>query len=442
VNYFLDGALIGSAGFPFSLPWIPNEPGYHQLSAIAYDAQDQASEAVERSIFVQAVVKNPIVISAGSEWRYLDNGVNQGTTWMLPGFNDDSWSSGLAKLGFNSANSGLGTVLNYGPDSQHKYRTYYFRKRFVVPTLAGMTNLFLEVQCDDGAAIYLNGVSIYRHNLPAGTLTYDQLATNSSDDGNTWQTALLSLGNLTAGTNMIAAEVHQSSDWSSDLGFDLRLTVLGNVAGPAIVSQPEDQEKLAGETATFSAVATGSNPLNFQWQHAGTNLPGATANTLNIPGAGSEDAGEYQLIVSNAVGAITSAVASLIIILPDTDGDGLPDAWELANGTNPNLNDALADADHDGLNNLQEFIAGTSPTNAASVLKIETFQRLGTNLILSFPAVSNRGYTVQTRADLGVSNWQNWQEIPAAPSNRTVWLTNGFIMETNRFYRLLTPPSQ
>ncbi|HEU5125134.1 MAG TPA: lamin tail domain-containing protein, partial [Verrucomicrobiae bacterium] len=72
VNYFLDGALIGSAGFPFSLPWTPSEPGYHQLSAIAYDAQDQASEAVERSIFVQAVVKNPIVISAGSEWRYLD----------------------------------------------------------------------------------------------------------------------------------------------------------------------------------------------------------------------------------------------------------------------------------------------------------------------------------------------------------------------------------
>jgi hypothetical protein len=442
VNYFLDGALIGSASFPFSLPWTPGEPGYHRLSAIAYDAQDQASGEAERSIFIQAMVKNPVVISAGSEWRYLDNGVDQGTTWMLPGFNDNSWSSGLAKFGFNSENSGFGTVLNYGPDSRHKYRTYYFRRRFVVPTLAGMTNLFLEVQRDDGVAIYLNGVNIYRNNLPSGTLTYNQLATNSSDDGNAWQTALLSLGNLTAGTNVIAAEVHQSSDWSSDLGFDLRLTVLGTISGPAIVSQPQDQEKLAGQTASFSAVVTGNNPLSFQWQHAGTNLPGATASTLNIPGANSADAGEYQLIVSNAVGAITSTVANLTIILPDSDGDGLPDAWELANGTNPNFNDALADADHDGLNNLQEFIAGTSPTNAASVLKFETLNRLGTNLILSFPAISNRGYTVQTGADPGVSTWQNWQEIPAAPSNRTVWLTNGFIIETNRFYRLLTPPSQ
>jgi hypothetical protein len=49
----------------------------------------------------------------------------------------------------------------------------------------------------------------------------------------------------------------------------------------------------------------------------------------------------------------------------DTDGDGMPDLWETANGLNPAVNDAALDADSnggaDGLTNLQELLAGTNP---------------------------------------------------------------------------------
>jgi hypothetical protein len=45
----------------------------------------------------------------------------------------------------------------------------------------------------------------------------------------------------------------------------------------------------------------------------------------------------------------------------DSDGDGMPDAWELQYGLNPFLNDADGDPDGDGLTNLQEYQLGTNP---------------------------------------------------------------------------------
>src|SRR6266481_1211963 len=47
----------------------------------------------------------------------------------------------------------------------------------------------------------------------------------------------------------------------------------------------------------------------------------------------------------------------------DTDGDGMPDAWEAAHGLNPNLNDANSDPDGDGISNFKEFQRGTDPSD-------------------------------------------------------------------------------
>ena len=50
--------------------------------------------------------------------------------------------------------------------------------------------------------------------------------------------------------------------------------------------------------------------------------------------------------------------------LADTDGDGMPDAWELANGLDPFVDDANGDADGDGITNLQEYLHGLNSQEA------------------------------------------------------------------------------
>jgi hypothetical protein len=438
MSYFVDGNLLGSLATPFTLPWTANPPGYHALSAVAYDAQGQASSPAEITVFVQAASANPVLIASGSNWRYLDTGVAQDADWLQVLFDDAAWSNGPAKFGFNgNNNSGIATVLSYGANSANKYPCYYFRREFVVPTLDGMTNLFLEVQRDDGVALYLNGVDLYRSNLPEGPLAYSQLAINAADQGNTWQTVILPLTSLVPGTNQLAAEVHQSSLGSSDLGFDLRLSLLGYALGPALLGQPANASAEVGSNVSFMVEATGSAPLTYRWYFNNALLPGGSSS-LTLSNIQPANVGNYLVVVSNSVGTVTSRVAVLSLVSSDADGDGMPDDWEIANGTNPGVSDASDDPDNDGLSNLQEYWAGTSPTNAASAMKFDSVKLTGSSLVFAFTAISNRSYTIEYQTT--GTEWQKWQDVGAGGNSRTVWLTNsGASVETDRFYRLVTP---
>jgi uncharacterized repeat protein (TIGR01451 family) len=89
----------------------------------------------------------------------------------------------------------------------------------------------------------------------------------------------------------------------------------------------------------------------------------------------------------------------------DTDGDGLPDAWELSFGLDShNPSDALEDSDMDGATNLQEYWSGTSPTNASSALLIAGIHIDGLIVSLRVQTVSGKRYQIESSTAL--SSWQ------------------------------------
>jgi hypothetical protein len=102
----------------------------------------------------------------------------------------------------------------------------------------------------------------------------------------------------------------------------------------------------------------------------------------------------------------------------DTDGDGLPDDWELVHGLNPILGSgsegATGDPDGDGLTNLQECLAGTDPARL-TVMFLSAFTAVD-GLHLSFNGVAGQSYTVEYRDSLTDGPWQALTNIAALPS--------------------------
>ena len=85
---------------------------------------------------------------------------------------------------------------------------------------------------------------------------------------------------------------------------------------PAFSQSPASQAVVAGATVSFSVTATGTEPLGYQWQFNGTGLADATDTNLTLTNVQPADAGGYTVLVTNAEGAATSAVAVLTVLIP------------------------------------------------------------------------------------------------------------------------------
>lgn len=82
-------------------------------------------------------------------------------------------------------------------------------------------------------------------------------------------------------------------------------------AGPTIVTPPHAQEVHAGESVTFSVVATGGATLAYQWVKGAQFIPNATSSTLTLSSVALSDADNYTVAVTSGGTTVTSASAVL-----------------------------------------------------------------------------------------------------------------------------------
>jgi hypothetical protein len=91
------------------------------------------------------------------------------------------------------------------------------------------------------------------------------------------------------------------------------LTLLPALVPPAILSNPRSQLVSTGETVYLTVAASGSPPMNYQWQRNNSNLDQATNALLVLTNIAVAQAGSYRAVVSNSVGSATSQSATLTV---------------------------------------------------------------------------------------------------------------------------------
>jgi hypothetical protein len=225
------------------------------------------------------------LITSNSNWKYLDDGSNQGVVWRGTNFNDTTWSNGVAQLGFGDGDENVnGRIRRTNTVTGMTNITFYFRRAFNVTNAATFANLSMWMLRDDGGVVYINSNEVYRSiSMPPApaTITYTTFANNqgAAPADNTVDTATLANA-LVPGTNVVAVEIHQYDLGSSDLSFDFALT--GNAApAPARLAAVQFGNQLVLYWSSAGYVLEQANQVTGPW----TFLAGEGPMTVDLNAA-------------------------------------------------------------------------------------------------------------------------------------------------------------
>src|SRR6202790_3993349 len=240
------------------------------------------------------------VVASGTaplSYQWLKNGAN------VAGATSSSYTTLLTTTADNGSTFDV-VVSNTAGTATSNAATLTVNAASVVPTIttqpvsqavtAGQTATFSVVATGTTPLSYQwlkNGANI----AGATSSSYTTPATTAADGGSTFNVVLSN----TAGTATSNAAT---------------LTVNAAPVAPTITTQPANQTVTAGQTATFTVVASGTAPLSYQWQKNVANIAGATSSSYTTPATTSFDNGaRFTVVVSNSTGSVTSSAATLTV---------------------------------------------------------------------------------------------------------------------------------
>ena len=277
---------------------------------------------------------------------YAPNSAKAYVTVMEPLTNQTAWAGSNVTFSFLVASSYPNTVTSNNNSLRYQW---WFNETNLVSTVTNLKATFINV------LLSLTNVQ------PANEGIYKVVLTNANGLATT-QTAMLML-------------------WHP----------------PTISQQPTNQSVLSGGNAQFTVSADGTAPLSYQWWWNQTNLlPGATAPTLSLTSVQPFQASGYHMVITNAVGTVTSDVATLTVTI-----------------IQPPLFDTV--------------LAPPMP---------------GGPLQFGFAGQAGQSYTVLWREQLDSGAWQFLMNIPVLSVSQPVVVQDATAGRAQRFYRIVTPMQQ
>jgi len=159
-----------------------------------------------------------------SEWAYLDDGSNQGSSWTGVDFDDSAWSVGAGEFGYGEGDEN--TVISYGSNSNNRHVTTYFRKQFYLRDPDSVNSMVIGLVRNDACAVFLNGKEVYRDSNLNDNAAYNVLSSTDLFEEDYKINVAVPVSLIRDGVNVLAVEVHKSSRSSSRFSFNSSATAI------------------------------------------------------------------------------------------------------------------------------------------------------------------------------------------------------------------------
>lgn len=190
------------------------------------------------------------VIASGATWKFYDQGSLDGTNWTSPSYAESGWKSGASPLGYGK--DIVRTTIDYGSRNSKRPTAYFRSSLHLDQGPKSNDQVTMNFTIDDGFVVYVNGREAGRYNMPAGNVGYSTFASTYAAGNPDYGTLNLSPGLFHSGSNSIAVEVHNNSDTSTDLLWDMSLIIISGSSSKVYFSTDAEITLPDGDTSLMA----------------------------------------------------------------------------------------------------------------------------------------------------------------------------------------------